>query len=110
MRRVVAIVALAVGGVVLALGLTLSALAVAGADLGDSVQPRVALERDGGTPSTTPSRAPRERPSASPSDDHGGNSGSGSDDSSGSGSGSDDHGGDSSGPGSGSDDHSGGDD
>jgi hypothetical protein len=106
MKRVLAMVALGIGGFVAAIGLTVGALALTGDDTATVVQPRLTESRSS---SATPSREDRDGATPSPSaDDHGG---SGSDDS-----GSDDHGGsgsddsgsdDRSGPGSGSDDNSG---
>jgi hypothetical protein len=122
MRRGLLLVGFGLGGLALALGLTLAAFAFTGDDLGTPANPIV-------QPSPGETREPRasgtdkpersETPSATPSasDDHGGTSGSGSDDHSGSGSsgsGSDSSGSGSSGSGSGSSgsgsDHSGSDD
>ncbi len=104
MKRVLAMVALGIGGFVAAIGLTVGALALTGDDTATVVQPRLTESRSS---SATPSREDRDGATPSPSvDDHGGSGSddSGSDDHSGSGSDdSDDH----SGPGSGSDDNSG---
>jgi hypothetical protein len=109
-KRIVWTVVLGVGGLVVAVAITLGALALAG-DVGGVVQPGLP-GADRPVTATSPGRddggGVGESPSArsSPSHDAGDDGGSASDDSSGPGSGSDD----SSGPGSGSDDHSGDDD
>lgn len=118
MKRSVSLVVLGLSGLAAAVAMTLGALALAGGDVGQVVQPVLTGE---GQPTATATSSPHrddhggegsERPSASPSaDDHGGDSGhdsSGSGDTSGhgsgSGSGSSGSGsGDSSGPGSGDD-------
>jgi hypothetical protein len=117
MKRIVAMVALGVGGFVAAIGLTLGALALAGDETGSVVQPHLSPSRDDGV-SSSPSVAETDSPTPSPSaDDDGGSgsedSGSGSDDPPGSddsgsgsdnsGSGSDNSGSGSSNSGSGSD-------
>jgi hypothetical protein len=117
-KRSVSIVVLGLGGLVAAVALTLGALALAGEDVGQVVQPVLTGEGDRtATATASPRRDDHggersDSPSASPSaDDHGsesGHDGSGSGDTSGhgsgSGSGSSGSGsGDSSGPGSGDD-------
>jgi hypothetical protein len=120
-KRSVSIVVLGLGGLVAAVALTLGALALAGEDVGQVVQPVLTGEGDRtATATASPRRDDRggersDGPSASSSpDDNSGDSGhdgSGSADSSGHGSGSDDASGsgssgsdtDSSGPGSGDD-------
>jgi hypothetical protein len=105
MKKVVGLVVLGIGGLAAAIAITVGALALAGSDVGNVVQPTL-------TPSNHGSRAPGpsagdDRSSSTPSpsvDDHGGaTGGSGSDDHSGSGSsGSGSSGSGSSGSGSGS--------
>lgn len=124
MRRGLLLVGFGLGGLALALGLTLAAFALTGDDLGTPgnaiVTPSASGHDRTETPSPRSEATPSARPSASASDDHGGHGaepgddhgGSGSDDSGSgsSGSGSDDSSGsgsDSSGSGS---DHSGDDD
>ena len=120
MRRGLLLVGFGLGGLALALGLTLAAFAFTGDDLGTPANPIVqspstATHEPRGSETQKPERT--ETPSATPSasDDHGGSSGSGSDDHSGSGSSGSDSsgsGGDSSGSGSSDSgsDHSGSDD
>lgn len=117
MKRSVSLVVLGLGGLVAAVAMTLGALALAGEDVGQVVQPVLIGEGPTATATSSPHRDDHggersDSPSASPSaDDHGGDSGhdgSGSGDTSGhgsgSGSGSSGSGsGDSSGPGSGDD-------
>lgn len=88
MKKVVGLIVLGIGGLAVAIALTVGALALAGSDVGSVVQPAL-------TPSNAGSRAPGpsagdDRSSSTPSpsvDDHGGASGApGSDDHSGSGS------------------------
>jgi hypothetical protein len=105
-KRSVSIVVLGLGGLVAAVALTLGALALAGEDVGQVVQPALTGEGDRTATATASHRGDdhggerSDSPSATPSaDDHGGDSGHdgpGSGDASGHGSGS----GDSSGSGS----------
>lgn len=99
-------IALGIGGLLVALALTLGALALAGDDVGDLVRPELSTPTASGSSPATPSETPGDDRTETPTPTHSaddssghGSDGSG-DDSSGHGSGDD-----SSGPGSG-DDHS----
>jgi hypothetical protein len=97
MKGVLKIVAYGLGGLALALALSLGAIAIAGRSLGEPPPPLRVPTTDQGhltTPGATRSPKPSvgddhggQSPSATPSDDHGDSDGS-------SGSGTDDHGGD----------------
>lgn len=71
MKRIITMVVLGIGGLVIAVALTLGALAVASNSLGDVVRPRLDQATDQPTP--TPSSDDHGSSSATPSvDDHGG--------------------------------------
>ena len=94
MRRLVIVLGYGLAGLVVALGLTLGAFALAGQEIAEPAGPPVFTSSPEPTPDATTSeeaRSPKPERTASPSaspDDHGGdsgNSGSGSDEGSGSG-------------------------
>ena len=92
-RKIVGMIVLGIGGLAAAIALTVGALALAGGDVGQVVQPT--LGPSGSSESRTVSETPEDPLSASPSGDDDGGTTSGSDDTS-----NDDGGSSNSGPGS----------